>query len=76
MEILEIAEGVTAINIGAFDASCENMKKCKKLADLGLDENGCKRFDLGSTIVEATVGQDFSICLYDTKGSEGGKASA
>ena len=45
----------------------EDVLRDTKLADFGLDENGCKRFDLGSTVVEATVGQDLSICLYDTK---------
>lgn len=45
----------------------EDVLRDTKLADFGLDENGCKQFDLGSTIVEATVGQDLSIYLYDTK---------
>ena len=31
VEILEIPEGVTAIDSGAFDASRNNMKKCKKV---------------------------------------------
>lgn len=31
VEILEIPEGVTAVASGAFDASCESMRKCKKI---------------------------------------------
>ena len=38
-----------------------------KLMEFGLDANGCTSFDLGSTIVEASVGQDLAISLYDTK---------
>lgn len=37
------------------------------LSDFGLDENGKKQFDIGSTIIEASINSDLSISLYDTK---------
>ena len=37
-----------------------------KLADFGLDAKGCKYFDLGATVIQASVNQDLSISLYDT----------
>lgn len=45
----------------------EDFLRDTKLSEFGLDENGIKCFDLGSTVVEASVGQDLSIVLYDTK---------
>ena len=38
-----------------------------RLSDFGLDEKGKKLFDLGHTVIEAAVGQDLQISLYDTK---------
>ena len=37
-----------------------------KLADFGFNENGKKIYDLGSTVIEASVGNDLTILLYDT----------
>ena len=37
-----------------------------KLVDFGLDDKGCKQFDLGNTVIEASVGQDLSVSLFDT----------
>jgi hypothetical protein len=44
----------------------EDVLRDTKLSDFGLDENGKKLFDLGNTVIEASVGQDLSISLYDT----------
>lgn len=45
----------------------EDVLRDTKLAEFGLDTNGCKFLDLGNTTIDASVGQDLSICLYDTK---------
>ncbi len=37
-----------------------------KLADFGFDENGKKAYDLGSTVIDASVGNDLTVSLYDT----------
>lgn len=44
----------------------EDVLRDTKLSDFGLDENGKKLFDLDNTVIEASVGQDLSINLYDT----------
>lgn len=44
----------------------EDVLRDTKLAEFGLDANGCRYFDLGSTVIEASVGQDLTISLYDT----------
>lgn len=41
-----------------------------KLADFGFDEDGKKIYDLGSTIIEASIGNDLTIRLFDTKASK------
>lgn len=41
-----------------------------KLADFGFNIDGKKIYDVGSTIIEATVGNDLAITLYDTKVSK------
>lgn len=43
----------------------EDVLRDTKLAEFGLDANGCKIFDLGNTTIEASVGQDLAISLYD-----------
>lgn len=37
-----------------------------KLADFGFNAEGKKKYDLGNTIIEASVGDDLSIILFDT----------
>lgn len=36
-----------------------------RMMDFGLDANGRKSFDLGNTTIEASIGQDLSISLWD-----------
>ena len=41
-----------------------------KLVDFGLDENGKKLYDTGGTVIEASIGDDLSISLYDTRAAK------
>ena len=44
----------------------EDVIRDSKLADFGFDSDGKKRYDLGSTVIEATIGNDLKITLFDT----------
>lgn len=41
-----------------------------KLADFGFNSDGKKIYDLGNTVIEASIGNDLSIILFDTNASK------